>query len=152
MRRTFCVQKLFFVFVLTFRTIHVHNMFSTCSQLGIFLYWTCNSTNNLLSYFGLIEVRMRASDKKQPVQVWLSDFIDIWVWKLCFVKTSEEMKIRDWIPIGFLKITPHYWSDNPLRKTWQQQDVSTLGSFLGFLNCYGSIYIRYLNTWLQKIG
>ena len=29
-------------------------------------------------------------------------------WKLCFVKISEEMKIRDWIPIGFLKITPYY--------------------------------------------
>ena len=27
MRRTCCVQKLFFVFVLTFRTIYVHNMF-----------------------------------------------------------------------------------------------------------------------------
>ena len=32
--RTFCVQKLF----LTFRTIFVHNMFSPCSELGIFMY------------------------------------------------------------------------------------------------------------------
>ena len=32
--RTCCVQKLF----LTFRTIFVHNMFSPCSELGIFLY------------------------------------------------------------------------------------------------------------------
>ena len=29
--RTWCVQKLFFVFVLTFKTIYVSNMFSTCS-------------------------------------------------------------------------------------------------------------------------
>ena len=31
MRRTCCVQKLFFVFVLTFRTTYVHNMFYPCS-------------------------------------------------------------------------------------------------------------------------
>ena len=30
------------VFVLTFRTIYVHNMLSTCSELGNFMYWTCN--------------------------------------------------------------------------------------------------------------
>ena len=34
--RTCCVHKL--LFVLTFRTIYVHNMFSTCSELGIFMY------------------------------------------------------------------------------------------------------------------
>ena len=34
--RTCCVQK----FYLTFRTIFVHNMFSTCSELAIFMYWT----------------------------------------------------------------------------------------------------------------
>ena len=43
----------FFVFVLTFRTIYVHNMFSTCSELVIFMYWTRNSMNNLSSYCGL---------------------------------------------------------------------------------------------------
>ena len=37
MRRTCCLQKLFFVFVLTFKTIYVSNMFSTCSELGIFM-------------------------------------------------------------------------------------------------------------------
>ena len=46
MLRTCCVHKLFFV--LTFRTIYVHNMFSTCSELAIFMYWTRNSMNNLV--------------------------------------------------------------------------------------------------------
>ena len=32
------------------------------------MYWTCNSINNLLSYFGLVDVRIRASDKDLPVQ------------------------------------------------------------------------------------
>jgi hypothetical protein len=33
-----CTQIGFFVFVLTFRTIYVHNMFSPCSDIGIFMY------------------------------------------------------------------------------------------------------------------
>ena len=37
--RTCYVHKLFFAFVLTFRTIYVH-MFWLCSELAIFMYWT----------------------------------------------------------------------------------------------------------------
>ena len=63
-----CTQIVcFFVFVLTFRTILVHNMFSTCSELGIFMYWTRNSMNNLSSYCGLVDARISASDKYLPV-------------------------------------------------------------------------------------
>ena len=47
MGRTCCVQKLFWMA----KTISVHNMFSPCSELGIFMYWTCNSMNNLSSYW-----------------------------------------------------------------------------------------------------
>ena len=36
-------------------------------ELVVFLYWTRNSLNNLLSYFGLTDARMSASDKEQPV-------------------------------------------------------------------------------------
>ena len=45
----------------------VHKMFSLCSELGIFIYWTCNSMNNLLSYCGLVDARMSASEKDLPV-------------------------------------------------------------------------------------
>ena len=38
------------------KTIYVHNM-----------YWTGKSMNNLLSYFGLVDVRINASDKDLPV-------------------------------------------------------------------------------------
>ena len=55
-------------YVLTFRTIYVHNMFSPCSELGIFMYWTCNSMNNHLSYCGLVDARISASEKDLPVQ------------------------------------------------------------------------------------
>ena len=37
-------------------------------ELVIFMYWTCNSMNNLLSYCGLIDTRIRASDKDLPVK------------------------------------------------------------------------------------
>ena len=71
MGRTCCVHKLFFVFVLTFRTIYVHNMFWERSKLAIFMYWTCNSMNNLLSHCGLVDARISASEKDLPVLQWL---------------------------------------------------------------------------------
>ena len=46
---------------------HVLPMFSPCSELGIFMYWTRKSMNNLLSYFGLVDKRIRASKKDLPV-------------------------------------------------------------------------------------
>ena len=49
-------------------TISVHNMFSPCSELGIFMYWTCNSMNNMSSYCGLVDAKIRASDKDLPIQ------------------------------------------------------------------------------------
>ena len=36
-------------------------------ELGIFMYWTCNSMNNLSSYRGLVDAKIRASDKDLPV-------------------------------------------------------------------------------------
>ena len=38
-------------------------MCTTCSELGIFMYWTRNSMNNLSSYCGLVDARISASDK-----------------------------------------------------------------------------------------
>ena len=36
-------------------------------ELGIFMYWTCSSMNNLSSYCGLVDTKIRASDKDLPV-------------------------------------------------------------------------------------
>ena len=41
--RTFSVQKFCFVFVLTFKTMHVHNM----SELVVLMHWSGKSINNL---------------------------------------------------------------------------------------------------------
>ena len=42
-------------------------MYTTCSQLVIFMYRTRNSVNNLLSYCGLVDARISASEKDLPV-------------------------------------------------------------------------------------
>ena len=42
-------------------------LYTTCSELAIFLYWTRNSMNNLSSYCGLTDSRMSASEKDLPV-------------------------------------------------------------------------------------
>ena len=47
--------------------LNVRNNFSTQHvlprfNLGIFMYWTCNSMNNLSSYCGLVDVKIGASD------------------------------------------------------------------------------------------
>ena len=65
MRRTCCAHKLFFV--LTFKTTYASNMFSPCSELGIFMFCTGNLLDNLLSYSGLVDAIIRASNKDLPV-------------------------------------------------------------------------------------
>ena len=93
--RTCCVQKLF----LAFRTIFVHNMFSPCSELGIFKYWTWKSMNNMSSYCGLVDAKTRASDKNLPVQLELGVqicphvvghlILDPIGWLICLFKISR---------------------------------------------------------------
>ena len=67
-------QKLFFLqnMLCTKIVLNVRNNFCTQHvlprfELGIFMYWTCNSMNNLSSYFGLVDAKIRASDKDLPV-------------------------------------------------------------------------------------
>ena len=46
-------------------------IYTTCSELGTFMFWTGNSMNNLLSYCGLVEIKISASEKDLPVHIWL---------------------------------------------------------------------------------
>ena len=43
-------------------------MYTTCYELGIFIYSTGHSMNNLLSYCGLVYARISASEKDLPVK------------------------------------------------------------------------------------
>ena len=44
-------------------------MYTTCSELVVFMCWTSNSMNNLLSYCGLVDAKISASEKDLPVHV-----------------------------------------------------------------------------------
>ena len=41
-------------------------MYKTCSELVVSMYWTGKSMNNLLSYCGLVDARISASEKDLP--------------------------------------------------------------------------------------
>ena len=43
-------------------------MYTTCSELVVFMYWTGKSMNNLLSNCGLVDARIRTSNRDLPVQ------------------------------------------------------------------------------------
>ena len=43
------------------------SMYTACSELVVFMYWTRSSMNNLLTYFGLADARISASEKVLPV-------------------------------------------------------------------------------------
>ena len=63
-------QNLFFLKIV----LNVRNNFCTQHvlprfELGIFMYWTCKSMNNLSWYCGLVDAKIRASDKNLPVQL-----------------------------------------------------------------------------------
>ena len=49
------------------KPICVQNMFFQCSELVVFMYWTSKSMNNHLSYCGLVNPRISASDIDLPV-------------------------------------------------------------------------------------
>ena len=42
-------------------------MYTTCSELVVFMYWTQNSINNLLSNCGLVNGRISVSETDLPV-------------------------------------------------------------------------------------
>ena len=64
------------------------SLYTTCSQLVFFLYWSRESMNNLSSYCGLIDSRMSASEKDLPV--YLSSFFSITEWLSHFNKVVDD--------------------------------------------------------------
>ena len=44
-------------------------VYTKCSDLALFMYWTHDSMNNLSSFCGLGDARISASDKDLPVHI-----------------------------------------------------------------------------------
>ena len=92
MGRTCCVQKLFWMS----ETISVHNMFSAGLCLEFFMYWTCNAMNNLSSYCGLVDAKIRASDKDLPIHIsFFNTFL--YIFSLLLVQKRAGWLLWCWI-------------------------------------------------------
>ena len=88
--------------VLTFRTIYAHNMFTPCSELVVFMYWTGKSMNNLLSYCGLVDPRISAFDKDLPVTTtFILSFKQAW-------ESRFQVRTTKLFPTFFLPITKRF--------------------------------------------
>ena len=62
-------------------------MYTICSDYVVFMYWTGKSMNNLLSYLGLLDPRISASDKDLPVPVY------VWTSQSKIVKTVARKSL-----------------------------------------------------------
>ena len=60
-------------------------MYTTCSELVVFMYWTGKSMNNILSLCGLVDAKVSASEKDLPLPEKSTSTVYIHTsWGLCF--------------------------------------------------------------------
>ena len=62
--RTCCVHKLF---LMSKNKNKKQFVYTGCSELAVFMFWTGKSMNNLLSYCPLVVAKISASEKDLPV-------------------------------------------------------------------------------------
>ena len=66
-------------------------IYTTCSELVIFMYWTRNSMNNLLSYCGLVDARIRAPEKDLPVSKVRTFWETHKIWKVLVIFFQKQI-------------------------------------------------------------
>ena len=81
-------------------------------ELGIFIYWICNSMKNLSSYCGLVDAKIRASDKDLPVPCtfWPSSKVS-WFQNVLF-EISNSPKIHrksSWLVSALYYVGRHFY-------------------------------------------
>ena len=124
--RTCCVLKI----VLNIKTkTKKQFVYTTCSELGIFMYWTGDSKNNLLSYCGLVDAKIRASVNHLPV---LTD------WRqTCYVCKRRTNSIvctysSDWLK-AYLGITDHYHTYSNcwllIWRLWKKEKIHAVSDY-----------------------
>ena len=69
-------------------------MYTTCSELVVFMYRTGKSMNNLLTYCGIVDARIRASNKDLPVTGILELFC-----RLRFALKETLQFVKKWITL-----------------------------------------------------
>ena len=124
--------------------LNVKNNFCTQQVLsmfwnGIFMYWTCNSMNNLLSYCRLVDAKIRASDKGLPVMRLIFSFLFLYPTKkgrLFFSLIAPFINREQIVPIIFylkLNFTPKK------KKNGSTISVQFPNNILSFLGLIGKI-------------
>ena len=123
--------------------LNVKNNFCTQQVLsmfwnGIFMYWTCNSMNNLLLYCGLVGAKIRASDKDLPVlQLMMKQFELLWWIEMIPNMTQMLMRIltNQQQLMLFLSL-PYFWLWwHPVIQVLQDQNTLVFGCFKSFFVC-----------------
>ena len=132
-----------------FYTQHVLPWF----ELEIFMYWTCNSMNNLSSYCGLVDAKIRASDKDLPVQnchTYYGTFVLCLVWVLpssfTFLWSIKHHNSCD----SFKDIFTGYSCLFTGITSWQTKNVSSLILFFYLMKVCLLTYVisaAQLKTW-----
>ena len=91
----------------SFYTQHILPRF----ELRIFMFWTCNSMNNLLLYCGLVGAKIRASDKDLPVlQSMMKQFELLWWIEMIPNMTQMLMRIlTNQEQLMLFPSLPYFW-------------------------------------------
>ena len=135
MGRTCCVPKLFWMS----ETISVHNMLSPRFELGIFMLWTGDSMNNLTSYRGLFDAKIRASGKDLPVKLHLNILYFFYSKKV----TRRIFKVRIFLKLYF------FFQKVPIHSN-QAKIYSTNLYALKLYSKTKVIILQIANLWGQK--
>ena len=110
-----------------------------------FMYWTCNSMNNLSSYCGLVDAKIGASDKDLPVPrcPCLTNFGPIFIHtivslcKLCTLSRSPTIIIFEWMALPYNLRLKYFWN---------------LSIFLSDLTKFSNFLIWELTWYLTQKG
>ena len=126
-------------------------------ELGIFMHWACCSMNNLLSYCGLVDAKIRASDKDLPV--WMPGRIIInnlvqsasTLGSWCEMWYAFDMAFHAMVAITiFLKLYIHF----DLNILWSQltthTHINSLRSVRRCGNCQANSSEKLSNEWLAS--
>ena len=97
-------------------TQHVLSMFWPYSELAIFMFWTRNSMNNLSSYYGVVDAKIRASDKYLPVSYFKKAIAELW-------QVDRKQTLFHMINVSHLIILFTMW----MVKTWYVCDCNLNG-------------------------
>ena len=106
-------------------------VYITCSELVVFMYWTSKSMNNLLSYCGIVDARISASEKDLP----LSDrnFSTSW-WVKCSVRFFLDCR------------TILIFLECELNCSWEEHSRGDLTRIIFFNSFWGLTLIFLLST------